>query len=799
VAVPAFADTVNWTGAWNTRWRDGGTVLELTQEGKKVTGAYPLYNGRIEAEVRGRLLVGDWIEPTRRGGFIFTIAPDGQSFMGRFDSGEWWTGGRIDPHERPRLSSIDRSTPRQTLKSFLIAANNTQGGLFDNIGPALSAIDFSAERADLLLGDKIKYAQELFYALDQLTFRIWDIPAMTDTSALTLTLTQPATGKTFPLNFRREETGNNGWLIVPPPRATLQAELAKLLEFRGGKLPHPEEYLELKEPRSTMRTFVSEVQRWHQGGQTHVMRTMNLSQINPAIRAQEAELFAQYLKQILDRTGSIIWQEIPNDANTRAPYVHFQHPVGNIVIAPVAQDGGTVWQFTPETLASLRQLYAAFEDLPRVDQSTAPRYIAPSFVIRDYLRSWKPALLFRTGALENWQWIALVALLSLGGVVAFGLTWLILRCWFGRRPTTGLDRRFKATFVWPLRLFLLGLLWYFGLPFLGLHEIIHQVLRAVAAVLLISSGTLLAYNIVGLTGAKLYQRASETLGHREEILAALLGGVCKIVVIVTGMMLLAAALALPYTSVLAGLGIGGLAVALAARSTLENFLAGFILYADRPVSIGDFCRYGNHIGTVESIGLRSTRIRSLERTLVTVSNGEFVNLQLENFARRERMLLKTILQLRYETTPDQLRYVLAKLRELLRAHPRVTDTPARVRFVGFGAHSLDLEVFAYVDTPDWDEFLAIQEDIFLRMSDIVTESGTSFALPSQVYYIAQDKGVDAARTHAAEEAVATWRSQGRLPFPEFAPGYHKEVENTLDYPPAGSPDATADRVSDRCG
>jgi hypothetical protein len=95
VVVPSCADTVDWTGIWHTRWRNGGAVLELQQEGRRVTGTYPLYDGRIEAAIQGRLLVGDWIEPTRRGGFIFTMAPDGQSFMGRFDSGEWWTGGDV--------------------------------------------------------------------------------------------------------------------------------------------------------------------------------------------------------------------------------------------------------------------------------------------------------------------------------------------------------------------------------------------------------------------------------------------------------------------------------------------------------------------------------------------------------------------------------------------------------------------------------------------------------------------------------------------------------------------------------
>jgi small-conductance mechanosensitive channel len=783
-----MANPVDWTGHWHTRWRGGGAVLELTQVGQKVTGTYPLYNGRIEAESQGRLLVGDWIEPKRRGNFLFTLAPDGQSFMGRFDSGEWWTGGRSDPDDLAQASAVDRSTPRQLLKSFLMAANATHDGLFESLGPVLAALDFSAAEGELLLGDKIAYAQDLMHVLEQLTFRLWELPQVTDGPPVTVTLQQPATGKTFPLTFRREAPDPGGWRIVLPPRATLQAALATLLADRGGKLPPPDAYRALTDPRATMRTLLLEVPHWYTGGRTHVLRTMNLSQIHPAIREQEAELFAQYLKQILDRIGRILWQEIPNDASTRTPYVHFQHPLGNIVLAPVAEEGGMVWQFTPDTLTSLRSLYAAFEDMPLVDPPAAPSYLAPYFRLRATLRAWFPRLLVRTGTLEHWQWAALGILPALAAGLAWGLTWIILRCWFGRRPTTGLDRQFKANFLWPLRLFLLGVLWYFGLPFLGLPEGIHQIVRTIVAVVLVASGTLLAYNLVSLTGAKFYQRVVETPGYKEEMLVALLAGICKIIVLVLGMLFLAEALALPYTSVLAGLGIGGLAVALAARSTLENFLAGFILYADRPVSIGDFCRYGTHSGSVESIGLRSTRIRSPEQTLVTVPNGEFVNMQIENFTRRGRMLLKTLLQLRCETSRDQLRYVLAKLRELLLAHPRVTDRPARVRFVGFGAHSLDLEVFAYINTTDGEEFLAIQEDLFLHMIDIITESGTSLAFPSQVHYIAQDPGLDAARTQAAEAAVETWRSEGRLPFPAFASKDREALYNTLAYPPPGSPE-----------
>ena len=151
---------------------------------------------------------------------------------------------------------------------------------------------------------------------------------------------------------------------------------------------------------------------------------------------------------------------------------------------------------------------------------------------------------------------------------------------------------------------------------------------------------------------------------------------------------------------------------------------------------------------VEAIGLRSVKIRSLNRTVVTIPNAEFANLHIENFTRRDRVLLIAEIGLRYETTPDQLRWVLTEIRKLLLEHPRVTEDPARARFIGFGEHSVNIEIFAYVNTTDWNEFLAVREDIFLRLIDTVEESGTGFASPSTVNYLARDSGIDTERDPA---------------------------------------------------
>ncbi len=163
---------------------------------------------------------------------------------------------------------------------------------------------------------------------------------------------------------------------------------------------------------------------------------------------------------------------------------------------------------------------------------------------------------------------------------------------------------------------------------------------------------------------------------------------------------------------------------------------------DRPVRVGDFCKYGDDVGTIEAIGIRSTRIRGLDRTVTTIPNGVLSKMPIVNLTLRDRMLLKMVIRLRNETTPEQLRFVLAKLRELLLAHPMVTQEPSRVRFVGIGDCSLNLEVFAYVGTKDFNEFLEVQEDINLRMMDVVAASGTGFAFPSQTLYFARDEVLD---------------------------------------------------------
>jgi len=183
------------------------------------------------------------------------------------------------------------------------------------------------------------------------------------------------------------------------------------------------------------------------------------------------------------------------------------------------------------------------------------------------------------------------------------------------------------------------------------------------------------------------------------------------------------------STILAGLGVGGLAVALAAQKTIENLFGGVSVIGDRPVLVGDVCRFGDRTGEVMHIGLRSTRIRTADRTIISVPNAQFSSMSLENISSRDKILFNPKLNLRRDTTSEQMSRVLTSFGEILAGREKVEVGAIPVRFIGVGPHSLDVEVAAYVKTSNYDEFLAIQQELLLEMLQAIERAGTSLAVP----------------------------------------------------------------------
>lgn len=391
----------------------------------------------------------------------------------------------------------------------------------------------------------------------------------------------------------------------------------------------------------------------------------------------------------------------------------------------------------------------------------------------------------RTAGAPIGHWLALLVLAGLAYLVAMGVSrairWTLprlLRQVHQERAT----RLFEAAES-PVRVLIMVALFLLGALALGVSIVARQRAGIGAEVIAWLALGWLAWRMVDTVTKAGIVRASAR-GHFAAVsVMTLLRKTGQVALIALAVILCLDSLGVNVTAGLAALGIGGIAIALGAQKTVENFIGSLTLIADQPIRVGDFCRFEGILGTVEDIGIRSSRIRTLDRTVVTVPNSQMASIILENFTRRDRFWYHPRLTMRYETTPDQMRYLLVRLRELLYAHPCISPDPARVRFVGFGSESLDIDIFAFMVVKDYDQFLEVQEDLALRIMDVVREAGCSFAFPSRTLYLGRNSAADPASVQAAEAQAREWIGAGELPLPNFPEARIAALRNTIEYPP----------------
>jgi MscS family membrane protein len=218
--------------------------------------------------------------------------------------------------------------------------------------------------------------------------------------------------------------------------------------------------------------------------------------------------------------------------------------------------------------------------------------------------------------------------------------------------------------------------------------------------------------------------------------------------------------------------------------------------ADEVFRVGDVCKFGDRTGTVEDIGLRSTRIRTEERTLVAIPNGTVATINLENLSRREKILFKTSLGLRLDSKPDHVRYVLSEVRRLLYSHPKVESNTVRVRLTDVAGSALSVEVVSYILTQDFNEFAAVREDLLLRMMDVLEDAGGGLALPAQTLYLSRDAGIEKEKAETVAKKIAELRDSKQLPFPDFHQEDISSFKGSIEYP---QPESAVRRVQGDSG
>ena len=518
----------------------------------------------------------------------------------------------------------------------------------------------------------------------------------------------------------------------------------------GGTEKHPLSPPDTSSPRATFQSFLIDANAaWRSyltgdrdgDADRHVRRAQRTIDLRDLPSAQRDEMGVQTVILLLDVFNRIALptpRYVPDaEAMELEERTRWVIPNTRITIARVAEGPREgEWLFTPEVVDGAREFYRRTRHLPlkpgAVVEDGFEVYVAITgwMIPVDWIEAlpeWAQEVYFDQTV---WQWALLVLVLGLAGFLGrASFRW-------SRRAPPGEGPSAQRALVAPVSLMFIAMgashmvavqIHITGQLFVTLRVLLDSIFFVAAAWGVVLVGSVIAQAIVASP-----RIATESVNaHLIRVGARITSFALAILIVVEG----ARSLGIPVVGVMAGLGVGGLAIALAAQPTIENFIAGLTLFADRPVRIGDFCRFGDQLGTVEEIGLRSTRVRTLERSLLTVPNAEFSRLQLDNLTSRDRILFKTKLNLRLETSAEQLERVLAGVRTLLLGHESVDPEPARVRLVDVGPHSLDLEVFAYVKTADWNEFLAIREELFVSILRQVEEAGTALAPPAHTAYL----------------------------------------------------------------
>jgi MscS family membrane protein len=401
-------------------------------------------------------------------------------------------------------------------------------------------------------------------------------------------------------------------------------------------------------------------------------------------------------------------------------------PNGDVDVVVERVDGGKagqIWLFSKRTL----EVLPAFSRESGINtaESDLPRVLVTTRLLTVPLFEWLavfvglPFVYFLTGLLNR--------LLSW----TFGK--LRRRIWrTGNQPN-------PSILPVPIRLLLIAMFIRWMLTIVELPLLARQAWSSISMVLTITVGIWMLLLTGGWTERYVVKRRRKVGGSASVV--RLLRRLIEGLVLFGGLLLILHHFDINITATLAGVGVGGIAIALAAQKTLENIIAGVSLIADDAVHVGDSVSVGEVEGTVVQIGLRSTTIRSIDRRLVSLPNGQMATMRLDTLSVRDKYLFRQLVGLLYETTPVQLRSVVAGIRKLLGSHDAIDLDALRVRFVRFDASAVEIEVFTYVVASDWNNFLEIQEELLHGIRDVIQRAGVGVALPSQRLYFAADKPI----------------------------------------------------------
>jgi MscS family membrane protein len=482
----------------------------------------------------------------------------------------------------------------------------------------------------------------------------------------------------------------------------------------------PEDDYDRGVPRTSVKRFLEAARN---GDFESAVQHLDLRNLPRNMRNAEGTELARQLKIILDR-GLWIDLELLSDHpkgydNDGLPsyrdllgQIETEKKIYTLLLQRVPRgDGVSIWKISNATVAKIPELYELAGYGPFGDFLSG--IIPEVYVLGAYL----------------WQWVGMIIIMVFAYLLILPINWLAVFLINKNEKRPEVTRFVKG----PLR-FLIWVLIVTSMRDLISPTVVMQAMMKASTLIVVAFAWVLV---------RLFDFFIDYQIHKFEekdkpgaiVLLRPLTKIVRVLIIIAAMLIWLDNIGYKVTTLMAGLGVGGIAIALAAQAIFADIIGSIILLVSRPVQVGDFCRFGNTLGTVEEIGLRATRVRTLDNTIVSVPNGEFSKLHLENYSMREKVWFHPKVSLPYEITKDQISTIAAGIENMLQEHPMVHDDPIQVYFTEIGEYSHNIDVFSYVRTGDFGEYKKIAHELNIAIMAIVEKAGARLALPSRKMYV----------------------------------------------------------------
>ena len=508
----------------------------------------------------------------------------------------------------------------------------------------------------------------------------------------------------------------------------------------AAKPYNPLEPVKTDNPRDTVRTFMEAMDRYRQAEdedlKTHMLdratRTLSIDHLPQLVREQTSREAAIFLKEVIDRLIKIDYNKIPpgkDDPVIRSPW---RLKGSEIMVKKVA--GGEragEYLFAASTVSRAKEFYSLIKKRPYVEGAFGAGYRAP------WLQEKVPGLLKgKLLGMGRWQLVGAVLSIFVGLLFRRLVFWVVsILGKMASRSKSSLDDKVLAVVGRPLSWALASLFWFLAVQFLQFEGLLLSGLNTVIQVIFSFSLIWAFYRLTGVLSDYIKVAADKTKVGLDEQLVPIIGKSMRIFVVVFGGLVAFQNLGINVMSLVAGLGLGGLAFALAAKDTAANLFGSIMIFSDSPFRVGDWVKFESVEGTVESVGFRSTKVRTFYNSLVSVPNATVANVAIDNMGRRQYRRVYATLGLTYDTTPDEMEAFLEGVKNIILANPTTRKDYFHVVFSGYDDSSLSVMLYFFLSVPDWSEELVQRQNIYLEILRLAKELKVSFAFPSTSLYM----------------------------------------------------------------